>query len=77
MSATHTIVNLQGVPDMKYVVSFQRTPKPRRPMFAKGWPDSSEENIERLKEAGYIMDRMIPKCNNCNGKSFPRITYLC
>lgn len=63
---THTIIDLQGKIDQKYVVSYQFEIKPRRLKFAAGWPSSEEENMERLNEAGWIRDRGIPKCNNCD-----------
>ncbi|KAK5013853.1 hypothetical protein LTR16_003272 [Cryomyces antarcticus] len=65
VSLTHTIVNLQGKIDCKYVVGFYFSAKPKRAKFADGWPASPEENIERLADAGYVMDRMVPKCINC------------
>lgn len=68
VSATFTIVNLQGKKDCKYVVSFQFENKPRRPKFAQGWPSSPEENLARLADAGYVLDRMVIKCYNCGGK---------
>lgn len=67
VSDTHTIVNLQGKIDMKYAVSIQFSDKPRRAAFAEGWPKTKEENIERLAEAGFILDRMVQKCSNCGG----------
>ncbi|KAK3069636.1 hypothetical protein LTR53_011880 [Teratosphaeriaceae sp. CCFEE 6253] len=63
---THIIVNLQGTIDQEYVVSIQFSPKPRRAAFASGWPDTAEENLVRLSKAGVVMDRLIPKCVNCN-----------
>ncbi|KAI7574770.1 hypothetical protein KC343_g22944, partial [Hortaea werneckii] len=68
VSDTHTIVNLAGQQDQKYVVSIQFSEKPRRAAFATGWPPSKEENLIRLSQAGWPMDRMVPKCMNCNGK---------
>ncbi len=67
VSDTHTIVNLQGKPDQKYTVSILFAAKPRRAKFAEGYPSSPEENLVRLTEAGFPMDRMVPKCSNCNG----------
>lgn len=63
---THTITNLQGKIDQTYSVSVQFTAKPRRAKFAEGWPPTPEENLERLDQAGFIMDRMVQKCTNCN-----------
>ena len=69
VSDTHTIVNLQGQNDQKYVVSVQFSEKPRRAKFAEGWPESNDENLTRLSEAGFIMDGMVTKCRNCDRKS--------
>lgn len=66
LSALHTIVSLQGEPDQKYVLSFQFSQKPRRLHFAEGWPSTPEENMQRLAEAGIIMDSFARKCTNCN-----------
>ncbi|CAK3951672.1 DNA-binding HEXBP [Lecanosticta acicola] len=66
LSAAHTIINFQGKPDMKYVVSIQWSDKPKRAKFAEGWPSSTEENLLRLAEAGFIVDSLVPKCSNCN-----------
>ena len=75
VSDTHTIVNLQGKIDQKYVVSVQFSAKPRRANFAQGWPQSPEENIARLGDAGLPMDRMVPKCSNCGGEiQYPLLT---
>lgn len=68
VSGVHTIVNLQGKPDCKYVVSFQFGISPRRAKAADSWPKNMEENLERLSDAGFIRDRMVPKCRNCNGE---------
>lgn len=66
---THTYVNLQGELDKTYKVGFHLSPKPRRETAKQGWPETPEENIERLKNAGLPMERGIPKCMRCNGKS--------
>ncbi|RMY54795.1 hypothetical protein D0865_04528, partial [Hortaea werneckii] len=72
VSDTHTIVNLAGEQDQKFVVSIQFSEKPRRAAFAAGWPPSKEENLVRLSQAGWPMDRMVPKCVNCNVGHFSR-----
>ncbi|RMY53943.1 hypothetical protein D0865_04985, partial [Hortaea werneckii] len=72
VSDTHTIVNLAGKQDQKFVVSIQFSEKPRRAAFAAGWPPSKEENLVRLSQAGWPMDRMVPKCVNCNVGHFSR-----
>ena len=66
ISDMHTIVNLQGKQDLKFVVSFQWSDKPRRAKFAEGWPESKEDNLTRLAEAGFVMDGLKMKCSNCN-----------
>lgn len=66
VSDTHTIVNLQGEPGQEFVISFQFGAKPRRAKFAEGWPESPEENIERLSKCGFVMDGFVQKCRNCN-----------
>jgi len=69
VSDTHTIVNLQGQQDQEYVVSIQFSAKPRRAKFAEGWPESPEDNTTRLAKAGLPMDRLVPKCSNCDRES--------
>lgn len=68
-SDVHAIVNLQGKSDCKYVVSYQYGLEPRRKASAEGWPKTEEENLERLKDAGFVKDGGIPKCSNCEGTS--------
>lgn len=67
VAKTHTIVNLQGQIDQTYALSIQLSAKPRRAKFAEGWPESAEDNMTRLAEAGFIMDRLAELCSNCNG----------
>lgn len=66
LAESFTIVNFQGVKDLKYVVSFQFSDKPRRAKFAEGWPASPEENLARLAEAGIVMDSFVEKCRRCD-----------
>lgn len=66
ISVTHTIVNLEGKPGQKFVVSVQWADKPRRAKFAEGWPTSKEDNMARLAEAGFVLDGFVTKCDNCN-----------
>lgn len=75
-SDVHTIVNLQGQPDQKFIISFQHSLKPKRAKFATGYPETEDENFERLQSAGFVMDRMVDKCFNCqevghNSRSCP------
>jgi peptide methionine sulfoxide reductase MsrB len=66
ISVTYTNMDLQGNLDKKYTVSYRFSDKPKRPKEAEGWPQSAEENIERLKDAGEPVDRGLPKCSNCD-----------
>lgn len=77
LGKTLTFVNLQGELDKTYQVGFYFSPKPKRANMAAGWPKDAEENLERLKDAGLPMDRGIPKCTRCDGKSMPTVTQLC
>ncbi|QIW94662.1 hypothetical protein AMS68_000180 [Peltaster fructicola] len=65
ISLAHTLVNFQGARDQKFVVTFQFSAKPRRLRQDGGWPSSPEENIERLAEAGFVVDSLVPVCRNC------------
>lgn len=66
IAATYTNMDLQGKLDKKYTISYRFSDKPMRPKEADAWPPSSEENMERLKDAGIPVDRGIPKCANCD-----------
>lgn len=66
---TQTLVDLQGKNDRAFEVGFYFSDKPQRKSAKEGWPESPQENLERLKNAGVPMDRGIPKCNRCGGKS--------
>ena len=66
---THTYVNLQGELDKTYRVGFHLSPKPKRETARPGWPANPEENLARLKDAGLPMERGIPKCQRCDGKT--------
>ncbi|EEQ28190.1 conserved hypothetical protein [Microsporum canis CBS 113480] len=61
----HTVVNLQGKLNCKYVIGIYFSDKPQRINLKERWPASPEENLERLAEAGLPLDRQVPKCSNC------------
>ncbi|OJJ49286.1 hypothetical protein ASPZODRAFT_61410, partial [Penicilliopsis zonata CBS 506.65] len=63
---TFSLIDLQGKLDCKYVVGYYFSPKPQRANLRERWPASTEENMERLQNAGIPYDRQIPKCSNCN-----------
>lgn len=68
----HTVVNLQGKLNCKYVVGLYFSDKPQRINLKERWPATPGENLERLAEAGFPLDRQIPKCSNCGSK--PRLS---
>lgn len=61
-------MNLQGKLNCKYVVGFYFSDKPQRSSLKERWPESAEENLKRLEEGGYPLDRGVPKCGNCGGE---------
>ena len=73
---TQTLVNIQGKLNCTYEVGFYFSDKPQRKSAREGWPESKEDNLERLKDAGLPTDRGIPKCGRCGGKSWAMLTLL-
>ncbi len=61
----YTIVSPSGEVGQKYLLTFQFSAKPRIAAHAKGWPKDAEENLRRLESAGFLIDKGIPKCDNC------------
>ncbi|KAI1491793.1 hypothetical protein F5X96DRAFT_692943 [Biscogniauxia mediterranea] len=66
MLDTFTNMDLQGNLGKKYTVTYRFSDKPARPREAQWWPKSAEDNLERLKDAGDVVQRGLPKCSNCN-----------
>jgi hypothetical protein len=66
---TYTVVTMQGEIEKKYCVFYFMSDKPQRPAMKERWPESAEENMERLADAGVAVDRGIPKCNNCKSST--------
>jgi hypothetical protein len=62
---TFTVVNMQGEIEKQYCVFYFLSDKPQRPTMKERWPESADDNMERLANAGVAVDRGIPKCNNC------------
>ena len=71
-SKPHTIISLQGKMNCKYQVRFSLTAYPKRKATAEGWPPSPEDNLKRLEDAGFVEDRGVSKCSNCNGEAEPQ-----
>ncbi|KAI9735446.1 MAG: hypothetical protein M1818_006452 [Claussenomyces sp. TS43310] len=65
ITETLTLMDLQGKLDREWCISYRTSDKPKRPKEAEGWP-TPEENRERLKNAGEPVDRLVPKCSNCD-----------
>ncbi|KAJ0414352.1 hypothetical protein BJY00DRAFT_33021 [Aspergillus carlsbadensis] len=61
-----SLINLQGKLNCTYVVGFFYSAKALRANLKERWPDSPDDNLERLEDAGLPFDRQIPKCSNCN-----------
>lgn len=65
LAATLTNMDLQGNLGKKYTVTYRFQWNPPRPRDREVWPKDVEENIERLKDAGEVVSRGLPKCANC------------
>jgi hypothetical protein len=64
---TRTLVGMSGIPNQKHLLVFNWSPDPTRPLFADGWPESPEQNLENLATAGLEVDSGITVCRNCGG----------
>lgn len=65
----YSLIDLQGQMDREYVAGFYFSDKAPRKALQSRWPTSPEENLERLANAGFPLDRGVPKCHNCGGGS--------
>jgi len=75
IQSTQTIVNLQGKISCKYAVFYFLSDKPQRPNMKERWPKSSEDNLERLEDAGVPMDSGVIKCNNVIRNPFSLVNH--
>jgi hypothetical protein len=66
LTSTYTNMDLQGNLDRKYSVTWRKQPDWLRPKEKVLWPQTPEENLARLADAGEPIDRGIPKCSNCD-----------
>ncbi|VBB76439.1 Putative DNA-binding protein [Podospora comata] len=64
--STLTNMDLQGNLGKKYTVSYRFSPNPARPREREGWPETEEERMERLADAGELVAGGLPKCRNCD-----------
>lgn len=60
-----TNMDIQGKTGKRYTVSYRFSDQPARPRERDGWPQSREELLSRLDDAGDTVDSGIPKCLNC------------
>lgn len=67
MEPAWTNVDLQGVPDKKYKVNIRTKKTPARARERDGWPESTEEILSRLDDAGQPALSNKPRCYNCSG----------
>ncbi|KAJ4157316.1 hypothetical protein NW754_008962 [Fusarium falciforme] len=68
-------MDLQGNIGKKYTVSYRFTEKADRPREVEGWPKDRDELLSRLDDAGEVVDKGIPLCNNC--KELGHISKYC
>ncbi|QUC23106.1 uncharacterized protein UV8b_07347 [Ustilaginoidea virens] len=60
-----TNMDLQGNTGKKYSISYRFSEKPERPRERETWPSSREEILNRLEDAGDVVDSGLRRCNNC------------
>lgn len=65
LAATLTNMDLQGNLGKKYTVTYRFQWNPPRPRDRELWPANVDENIERLQDAGEVVERGVPMCRNC------------
>jgi hypothetical protein len=65
-----TIVGMNGQPDQEYCLVLRFSPDPERQFEIEKWPESPEENLERLKSCGFEVEKKALYCHRCNGKLF-------
>lgn len=63
---TYTNMDLQGNLNKKYSISYRFSDKPQRPKEAEGWPNSKDEIMARLHDAGVVVEQSVPYCSKCN-----------
>lgn len=61
-----TNMDLQGNPDKKYTISYRFSEKPCRPRERVAWPESREEILSRLDDAGDAVESGKRRCYNCD-----------
>lgn len=65
---TFTLMDLDGKTGRQYHIGYFFSAQAPRGSLKESWPENPEQNMERLQNAGFPVDSMIPKCSNCDGK---------
>jgi hypothetical protein len=60
-----TNMDLQGNVDKKYTISYRFSENPSRPREREGWPETRDEILSRLDDAGETVDSGKTRCFNC------------
>lgn len=66
LAVTLTNMDLQGNLGKNYTVNYRLSDKPRRQTEKEGWPETHDEVLERLADAGDVVPCGLPKCMRCN-----------
>jgi hypothetical protein len=70
LAPTFVNMDLQGNLKKTFSITWRFSPKPQKPKEKEGWPETPEENLERLADAGDPVDCLMPKCSNCEEVSY-------
>ncbi|KAF4121087.1 Zinc knuckle [Geosmithia morbida] len=65
LAGAFTNMDLQGNTGKKYSISYRFSEKPCRPREREGWPESREDLLNRLNDAGDTVDSGKQRCYNC------------
>lgn len=65
MEETMTNMDLQGNLGKKFSVTYRFSGKCPRPRDREAWPKDAAENLERLEDAGDMVNTLVPRCRNC------------
>ncbi|KFA73390.1 hypothetical protein S40288_09028 [Stachybotrys chartarum IBT 40288] len=60
-----TNMDLQGNLGKKYSISYRFSEFPNKPREKYGWPETREEILSRLDDAGDVVNTGLPVCMNC------------
>jgi hypothetical protein len=63
-----TIVAMNGQPEQEHCLVIRFSPNPERQFEVEKWPQSTEENLERLKSCGFEVEKKVLYCTRCSGR---------